>query len=161
MSSDLVSAWGRLGTVEHLPLLIMGGGIPLMIVLRLWAWRRPKALSSRRPGWLARRRARGGIRHRHDRVGVGYASAVSTVHLDVGALNHHGYVGGAPGSGKTSLVRLLVQGFPGPVIALDTKGSPELRETVWSLAGLVWQIGAPMKLDLLDPEPAILAQQLL
>jgi hypothetical protein len=31
---------------------------------------------------------------------------------------------------NTSLLRLLIQGYPGPVIALDTKGSPELADTV-------------------------------
>lgn len=121
----------------------------------------PRAMTARRPGWIARRRARRGIRHTRGRVGVGYTSAVRAVHLDVLALNHHGYIGGAPGSGKTSLLRLLIQGYPGPVIALDTKGSPELADTVWGLPGHVWQIGSPLKLDLLDPEPAILAQQLL
>jgi len=68
-------------------------------------------------------------------------------------LNHHGYVGGAPGSGKTTLLRLLIQGYPGPVIALDAKGSPDLADTVWSLPGHVWELGGPLKLDLLDPEP--------
>src|ERR687886_2175741 len=120
-----------------------------------------KTLAVRQPGWIARQRARRGIRHSAGRVGVGYTSAVRAVHLDVLALNHHGYIGGAPGSGKTSLLRLLIQGYPGPVIALDTKGSPELADTVWGLPGHVWQIGGPLKLDLLDPEPAILAQQLL
>jgi hypothetical protein len=119
------------------------------------------AIAVRRPGWIARRRARGGIQHRRGRVGVAYASATRPVHLDVDVLNHHGYIGGAPGSGKTSLLRLLIQGYPGPIIALDTKGSPELAETVWGLPGHVWQFGSPLKLDLLDPEPAILAQQLL
>jgi hypothetical protein len=119
------------------------------------------AMAARRPGWIARRRARHGIHHPHGRVAVGYRSAFGAVHLDLDALNHHGYIGGAPGSGKTSLLRLLIQGFPGPIIALDTKGSPELADTVWGLPGHVWQIGGPLKLDLLDPEPAILAQQLL
>src|SRR5919199_214728 len=115
-----------------------------------------------RPGWLARRRAGRGISHGHDRVGVGYERAVfGTVHLTLAELNHHGYLGGATGSGKTTLVRGLLQGFPGPVIALDCKGDQDLAETVWSLPGLVWEIGGPLQLDLLDPEPAILAQQLL
>jgi len=39
------------------------------------------ALGARRPGWIARRRARDGIGHGRDRVGVGYGSAMSTVHL--------------------------------------------------------------------------------
>ena len=93
---------------------------------------------------------------------MGYERAVfGTVHLTLAELNHHGYLGGATGSGKTTLVRGLLQGFPGPVIALDCKGDQDLAETVWSLPGLVWEIGGPLKLDLLDPEPAILAQQLL
>jgi DNA helicase HerA-like ATPase len=122
---------------------------------------RVQHLAVRSPGSIARRRARGGIVHRRGRVGVGYRSAVGAVHLDLDALNHHGYVGGAPGSGKTTLLRLLIEGYPGPVIALDAKGSPELADTVWSLSGHVWEIGGPLKLDLLDPEPAMLAQQLL
>jgi hypothetical protein len=36
---------------------------------------RSTALQTRRPGWIARRRARGGITHRSDRIGVGYCSA--------------------------------------------------------------------------------------
>src|SRR5919199_613952 len=120
-----------------------------------------KTLAVRQPGWIARQRARRGIRHPCGRVGLGYTSAMRAVHLDVLALNHHGYIGGAPGSGKTSLLRLLIQGYPGPVIALDTKGGPELADTVWGLPGHVWQIGGPLTLELLDPEPAILAQQLL
>src|SRR5919202_5029909 len=120
----------------------------------------PRAMAVRRPGWTARRRARGGIRHPRGRVGVGYTSAVRAVHLDVLALNHHGYIGGGPGSGKTSLLRLLIQGYPGPVIALDTKGGPELADTVWGLPGHVWQIGGPLQLDLLDPEPALPPPQL-
>jgi len=121
----------------------------------------PTALTARRPGWVARRRAVRGIVHPPGRVGVGYVSATKSAHLDLAQLNHHGYIGGAPGSGKSSLLRLLIQGYPGPVIALDAKGSPELADTVWGLPGHVWEIGGPLKLDLLDPEPAILAQQLL
>jgi hypothetical protein len=83
------------------------------------------------------------------------------VRIDIEALRLAGYVGGAPGSGKTSFLRTLVQGFPGPVVMLDLKGSPDLADTVWALPGHVWEIGGTLKLDLLDPEPAILAQQLL
>jgi hypothetical protein len=118
-------------------------------------------LATRSPGWIARRRARGGVAHQRDRVGIGYRSALGPTRLDLASLNHHGYVGGAPGSGKTTLLRLLIEGYPGPVIALDAKGSPELADTVWGQPGHVWEIGGPLKLDLLDPEPAILAQQLL
>ena len=83
------------------------------------------------------------------------------MHLSLAELNHHGYAGGATGSGKTTFLRGLIAGFPGPVIALDCKGDRALAETVCGLPGLVWEIGGPLRLDLLDPEPAILAQQLL
>ncbi|MBV9327471.1 MAG: HNH endonuclease [Chloroflexi bacterium] len=114
------------------------------------------------PGWLARRRAAGGIRHGPDRIGVGYERGLfGTIELTLEELNHHGYSGGASGSGKTTMLRGLVQGYPGPVIVLDCKGDQQLVETMWSVPGLVWEIGGPLRLDLLDPEPAILAQQML
>ena len=71
------------------------------------------ALGARRPGWIARRRARGGISHRRDRVGVGYRSAMSTAHLSARELAHHGAVFGGPGSGKTNFLRLLVKATAG------------------------------------------------
>jgi hypothetical protein len=55
----------------------------------------------------------------------------------------------------------VIQGYPGPVIVLDAKGDAKLARTVWGKPGLVWEIGGPLKLDLLDEEPAMLAQQLL
>src|SRR5438132_4636469 len=67
------------------------------------------ALAIRRPGWIARRRARGGIRHRSDRIGVGYKSAVGAVHLTLAELAGHGLAGGGPKSGKTTFLQLLVQ----------------------------------------------------
>src|SRR5258708_2097273 len=122
---------------------------------------KPGGLRTTHPGWLTRRRARGGITHTPTQVGVGYSSALHPVRLDLVQLNHHGYIGGAPGSGKTTLLRLVIQGFPGPVIALDAKGSPDLADTFHAIPGHVWEIGGQLKLDLLDAEPAILAQQLL
>src|SRR5438477_7769545 len=103
------------------------------------------SLAMRRPGWIARRRARGGIAHQRDRVGVGYRSAFSTVHISLAELNHQGYVGGATGSGKTTFLRGLIQGFPGPAVVLDCKGDQDLAETVWDLPGLVWEIGGPLR----------------
>src|SRR5579872_987124 len=78
----------------------------------------------------------------------------SRARLDLTSLNHHGNAGGAPGSSDTPLLRLLSDSYPGPVIALDAKGSPELADTVWALPGHVWEIGGRLKPDLLDPEPA-------
>src|SRR5258708_32311755 len=48
------------------------------------------AMTVRRPGWIARRRARGGIGHPRGRIGVGYRSAVGAVHLTERELAHHG-----------------------------------------------------------------------
>jgi hypothetical protein len=145
-------------------LVVAGIGGLLYVILSIATAREgggTGGLRTGQPGWLARRRARGGIAHTPAQVGVGFRSALHPVRLDLVQLNHHGYIGGAPGSGKTTLLRLLVQGFPGPVIALDAKGSPDIADTFHALPGHVWEIGGPLKLDLLDPEPAILAQQLL
>jgi hypothetical protein len=81
------------------------GGLLYVAMLRSspTASSRPSALAVRRPGWIARRRARGGITHRHDRVGVGYTSATRAVHLSVCELAGHGLAVGGPGSGKSHL----------------------------------------------------------
>ena len=168
--SWLTSLSGELAGVPLTTLLAVAVGVLVLVarVARLGTFSTPtaartsRALAVRQPGWLTRRRAASGIQHGPERVGVGYERAIfGTVHLTLAELNHHGYLGGATGSGKTTLMRDLVEGFPGPVIALDCKGDQALAETVWSLPGIVWEIGGPLKLDLLDPEPAILAQQLL
>lgn len=156
------------GSVAGVPLtlVLMAPVVALLLVTRM----RDSAATTRRgdtatvvgqPGWIARRRARRGIAHTPNRIGVGYRSAVGRVRIDVDALRLAGYVGGAPGNGKTSFLPTLIQGFPGPVVVLDLKGSLDLADTVRSLFGHMWEIGGPLKLDLQDPEPAILAQQLL
>ncbi|MCA1648608.1 MAG: type IV secretory system conjugative DNA transfer family protein [Chloroflexi bacterium] len=101
-------------------------------VLSLWT--RSSATSSRtiatrRPGWIARRRARGGIQHRRGRVGVGYRSAVGVVDLTARELAHHGALFGGPGSRKTTFLQLLVEASAGrmPVVIVDPKGSPALE----------------------------------
>ena len=45
---------------------------------------------------------------RQGRVGVGYRSATSTVHLSERELAHHGALFGGPGLGKTTFLQLLV-----------------------------------------------------
>src|SRR5215210_2975595 len=113
------------------------------------------ATGVRRPGWIARRRARGGIAHRDDRVGVGYRSAVGAVHLSARELAHHGALFGGPGSGKTTFLQLLVEASAGvrPVVVVDPKGSPALAETVRAHGGQVWTIDGKLPADLLDPRP--------
>jgi HNH endonuclease len=155
------------GSVAGVPmtLALMVPVVVLLLVTRLrdsaaTAHRGETGIAAGRPGWIARRRAYRGIAHTPNRIGIGYRSAVGRVRIDIDALRLAGYVGGAPGSGKTSFLRTLIQGFAGPVVVLDLKGSPDLADTVSALPGHVWEIGGPLKLDLLDPEPAILAQQL-
>ncbi len=95
-------------------------------------------------------------------MSVGYQSALETVYLSRRELGHHGMIFGAPGSGKSTLLALLTQGHSrmGPVIVIDGKGAPVLRESVRAAGGLVWTIGGSLKLDLLDPDPTVLAEQL-
>src|SRR5712691_13337790 len=114
-----------------------------------------RALAIRRPGWIARRRARGGIAHPSGRVGVGYKSAVGAVHLTLAELAGHGLAVGGPKSGKTTFLQLLIEASVGrlPVVVLDPKGSPALADTVRAHGGQVWTLDGKLPADLLDPRP--------
>src|SRR5260221_7130145 len=113
------------------------------------------AMRVRRPGWIARRRARGGIGHPRGRIGVGYRSAVGAVHLTERELAHHGALFGGPGSGKTTFLQLLVEAAAGQqqVMIVDQKGSRALAETVRAHDGQVWTLDGRLPADLLDPRP--------
>lgn len=115
-----------------------------------------------RPGFLARARARRGVHHPRSGVAIGYQSVFSRVKLTRKELGHHGAVFGAPGSGKTTLLSLIVQGHSriGPCIVIDGKGSRSMQAAIAAAGGLVWTIGGRLKLDLLDSDPTVLAEQL-
>src|SRR6266566_5226139 len=160
---DALSALFRLSAVQwnglpiaYLAVFAIGG---LMYVAMSMSTRSSpnsaRALAAGRPGWIARRRARAGIAHRRDRVGVGYRSAVGAVHLSVRELAGHGLTVGGPGSGKTTFLQLLVEASAGqvPVVVLDPKGSPALADTVRAHGGQVWTLDGRMPADLLDPRP--------
>ncbi len=108
-----------------------------------------------KPGWLARRRARAGIRHGKGHVGVGYWSALQPVYLTDREVAHHGVLFGGPGSGKTSFVQLLIQAYAGrlPAVVLDPKGSPALADAVRANGGTLWTLDGSLGADLLDPRP--------
>lgn len=145
---DLLTLW-------CLAVLAIGGAMYAVMSLGSPNHARVRNLSVRRPGWIARRRARGGIAHRSDRVGVGYASATSSVFLSSRELAHHGAVFGGPGSGKTTFLELLIEalGRQLPLVVVDPKGSPSLAAAVRENGGLVWTLDGRLPADLLDPRP--------
>jgi hypothetical protein len=113
------------------------------------------ATSLRRPGWVARRRARRGLRYPRGRIAVGCRSALRVVYLTIAELAGHGLAVGGPKSGKTTLLRLLIEACAGhmPVVVIDPKGSAMLAETVRAHGGMVWTIDGKTPADLLDPRP--------
>src|SRR5881397_3254290 len=144
-------------TLWSLAVLVIGGLMYAAMSLspRPGSSARAGILAAGRPGWIARRRARGGICHHRDRVGVGYKSAVGAVHLSIRELAGHGATFGGPGSGKTTFLQLLVEASAGqqPVVVVDPKGSSALADTVRAHGGQVWTLDGKLPADLLDPRP--------
>jgi hypothetical protein len=126
-------------TLWSLAVLVVGGLMYLTMSMSTRSSPTSTAQAVRRPGWIARRRARNGIAHPRGRVGVGYRSAMNAVHLTDRELAHHGALFGGPGSGKTTFLQLLVEASAGqqPVVIVDPKGSPALADTVRAHGGQV------------------------
>jgi hypothetical protein len=144
-------------TLGAIAIFVIGGAMYLVMSMssRGPSTDSPAVPRLRRPGWIARRRARGGIAHRGGRVGVGYRSAMSIAQLTGRELAHHGAVFGGPGSGKTTFLQLLIEANAGrmPVVVVDPKGSPALESTVRAHGGQVWTLDGRLPADLLDPRP--------
>jgi hypothetical protein len=135
-------------TLWSLAVLVIGGLMYAMMSMSTRSAPLASAVAIRRPGLIARRRARSGITHRSDHVGIGYKSAVGEVHLTLRELAGHGAAFGGPGSGKTTFLQLLVEAAADrvPVVIVDPKGSPALEATVRAHGGQVWtgvDIGRP------------------
>src|SRR3984893_17320380 len=96
----LQASWNGLPVASLAIFAIRGFMYAVMSMSTRSSPRSSTAIAVRRPGWIARRRARGGIRHRPDRVGVGYTSATRAVHLTAKELSDHGACFGGPDSGK-------------------------------------------------------------
>jgi len=142
-------------TLWSLAVLAIGGLLYVAMSMSTRSSATSTAIAVRRPGWIARRRARAGIGHPRGRVGVGYRSATGAVHLTERELAHHGALFGGPGSGKTTFLQLLVEACAGqlPVVIVDPKGSPALADTVRAHGGQVWTLDGRLPADLLDPRP--------
>jgi hypothetical protein len=131
------------------------GGLMALVMNRSTSTSSTSLMTTRRPGWIARRRARAGISHRANRIGVGYTSATRSIHLTARELAGMGAAFGGPGSGKTMFLRLLIEASVGqqPVVIVDPKGSPVLEAEVHAHGGVVWKLDGKLPVDLLDPRP--------
>jgi len=118
----------------------------------------------RRPGWLARWRARRGVRHGWSRWTLRYANGLRSTSLRLAELRHHTLVCGATGSGKTSALELMIDAFAEqlPMVIVDCKASDGLREHVAALPNsLVWTIGGSVQWDPLRGDPTSVANRLI
>ena len=118
----------------------------------------------RRPGWLARWRARRGVRHGWSRWTLGYANGLRSTSLRLAELRHHTLVCGATGSGKTSALELMIDAFAEqlPMVIVDCKASDGLREHVSALPNaLVWTIGGSVRWDPLRGDATSVANRLI
>jgi len=118
----------------------------------------------RRPGWLARLRARTGAGHGRHRWAIGYSNPFLPVSVKVDDLRHHTLVCGATGSGKTSALQLLIDAFAGrlPMVVVDCKASASLQDRVAAVPdNVVWTIGGSVRWDPLRGDPTSVANRLI
>jgi hypothetical protein len=118
-------------TLWSLAVLVVGGLMYLAMSMSTRSPTSTRALATRRPGWIARRRARNGIAHPRGRVGVRYRSGLNAVHLSDRELAHHGALFGGPGSGKALALDTLV---PTPY-GWATMGEVEVGDVVFDERG--------------------------
>lgn len=156
-------------------LLVLLPVVLALIVLNLTGARQPRSSAEnpsrpeeparrKRPGWLARWRARRGVRHRWNRWMLGFADALAPVGVQLDDLRHHTLICGATGSGKTSALRLLIDAFADalPIVVVDCKASTGLIDHIGSLPNAaIWTIGGNVKWDPLRGDPTSVANRLI
>jgi hypothetical protein len=125
----------------------------------------PQAPEKRyRPGWLARLRARTGVHHGRRRWSIGYANPILAVSVKLDDLRHHALVCGATGSGKTTVLQLLIDASTNrlPIVVVDCKASTGLHDKIASLPDhLVWKIGGSLRWNPLRGDPTSVANRLI
>jgi hypothetical protein len=114
-------------TLWSLAVLVIGG---LMYAAMSMSTRSapstPSPVAVRRPGWIARRRARSGIRPTKPGAAIGYASATRRVVLSPCELSLGVLILGTPGSGKTYAAVVLIEALAwrgNACVLLDPKPS--------------------------------------
>jgi hypothetical protein len=129
-------------TLWSLAVLLIGG--VMYAAMSMSTRSASSSAAVRRPGWIARRRARGGIRPTKPGAAIGYASATHQVGLGPRELALGGMILGAPGSGKTYAAAVLVEALAwqgSACVILDPKPSRDLAEVVAGVGGTIWTIG--------------------
>lgn len=145
------------------------GAFLIALTLELWLRTRRPLLGQREADGInvparVERRAEQGIDHPGVGWAVGYRADGRAVCVSDDEARHHVLVCGATGSGKTTLIRLLVEAVADrcPVVIVDGKASRALRQAVEELPhGRVWSIGGPLRWDALRGDPTSLANKLL
>ncbi len=110
------------------------------------------------------RRAQRGLRHPHDGWGIGYRADGKLVDISDREARLHAIICEATGSGKTTIIRHLVEGIGSrqAVVIIDCKASRSLRQVVEAIPNsVVWTIGGTVRWDALRGDPTALANKLL
>ena len=150
---------------------VLPGSLLVAHILPYWPrlWRRGssptiyEAPGVEVPPHVARRAAHGIVAPAQG-WGLGYDPDGQEVTVDDGEARHHTLVCGTPGSGKTNVLGLILEGAGSrcPVVVIDGKGSAVLRRAVEAVPGsIVWTIGGDVTWDALRGDPTAFAGKLL
>jgi TraM recognition site of TraD and TraG len=163
------SLWHPMVYLAALPAL-PAGALAAGAVLQRWhrLWLRAPSLGVREargleiPAGVARRAA-GGLAPPANGWALGYRADGRAVLIGDAESRHHVLICGAPGAGKTTVMRLILEGVAGrcPAMVIDCKASDDLRRAVAAVGGVVWTIGGRLRWDALRGDPTSLAEKLL